>query len=57
MLYTVGYRGFTIWRKSEAEPFRISRTEARDIDTLKTKLEPGTFWSFSAARREVDYLR
>ena len=57
MLYTVGYRGWTIWRQNDREPFRISRTDARDLETLK-RTDDGTHYrDFAAARREVEYLQ
>lgn len=57
MLYTVGYRGYTVWREDPTKPFRISRTEARDLATLKAKAEPTTHHDFANARREIDWLR
>lgn len=57
MLYTVGYRGWTIWRRSDSENFRVSRTDSRDLPDLERTAEPVSFRDFASARREVDYLK
>lgn len=59
MLYTVGYRGYTIWRESDRNPFNISRTESRDRTDLERFqiTDAAPCYDFGQARREVDYLK
>lgn len=54
MRYTVGYRGYTIWRDSDREPFKISYSVA-GVDLVANIVSAG-FRDFASARREVDAL-
>ena len=57
MLYTVAYRGWTIWRTDPERPFNVSRTESTDLNTLLIKRAASGLRDFATARREVDCLK